>query len=68
MSYQQTTNIKVKYKAMTTRRRAIILDSVYSLDALGLVRELDELGELTLALDRLAEELRVHRILHLYPQ
>jgi len=57
MLESQRTNVKTRYKAMT-RRRAIILDSMYSLeDAHGLVRQLDELRELTLTLDRLAEEL-----------
>ena len=57
MLESQRTNVKTRYKA-TTRRRAMILDSMYSLeDAHGLVRQLDELRELTLTLDRLAEEL-----------
>ena len=53
----QRTNIKMRYKS-TTRRRAVILDSMYSVeDAEGLIRQVDELRELTLTLDRLAEEL-----------
>ena len=60
----QRSNIKMRYKA-TTRRRATILDSMYSsLGVLedvfavhGLVRQLDELKELTQTLDRLTEEL-----------
>ena len=57
MLESQRTNVKTRYKA-TTRRRAMILDSMYSLeDAHGLIRQLDELRELTLTLDRLAEEL-----------
>jgi len=57
MLESQRTNVKTRYRA-TTRRRAIILDSMYSLeDAHGLIRQLDELRELTLTLDRLAEEL-----------
>jgi hypothetical protein len=60
----QRTNIKIKYKT-TTRRRATILDSMYSslgvledaCAALRLARQLDELKELTQTLDRLAEEL-----------
>jgi hypothetical protein len=60
----QRTNIKMRYKA-STRRRATILDSLYS--SLGvledvyaaqrLARQLDELKEVTQALDRLVEEL-----------
>ena len=57
----QRTNIKMRYK-VTTRRRATILDSMYSSlgvleDAHRLARQLDELKELTQILDRLAEEL-----------
>jgi hypothetical protein len=60
----QRTNIKIRYKA-STRKRATILDSLYSsLSALEdvysaqrLARQLDELRELNQTLDRLAEEI-----------
>ena len=60
----QRTNIKMRYKA-TTRRRATILDSMYSslgvledvYSAHRLARQLDELKEMTQTLDRLTEEL-----------
>ena len=60
----QRTNIKIRYKA-STRKRATILDSLYSsLSALEdvysahrLNRQLDELRELNQTLDRLAEEI-----------
>ena len=57
----QRTNIKTRYRT-STRRRATIFDSMYSSlgtleDAHRLTRQLDELRELSLVLDRLAEEL-----------
>jgi len=57
----QRTNIKMRYKA-STRRRVMILDSLYSSledvdSAHRSARQLDELKELTQGLDRLAEEI-----------